>query len=453
MKSKRYLLFLLTILLVMGGLHLSARDTAEGKLQLTLDDCLKLALEQNPFYLSTLEKENEARAQLHRAASGFLPSINAQGTDILDKKVFTVEIPPMVPGGQPQRVKFDFTRTYQMSLTFSFPLFTGGRLTSGYRQASYNYQATQESIKQARQETILNVKQAFYGYLLARKFLEVAEESVSLAEKHLKNVRNLVEVGMATKFDLLRAEVQLANLQPQLIRARNGLQMSELALKNLLGLDLDQPIEIKGELAYQEVQINPEEARQKALLNRPEIHQLAYQRQMAGEMIKLARASDLPTVAIGGQLNYWSNYLNFRKNNWENYYTISLALNIPIFNGFAGQAQAAQARALARELDYSIKGLTEAIKLEVDQAILNYQQAREALLSQQKNVEQAAEAVRLAELNFSEGLATTLDVTTAQVALSQARTNYAQALYECLIALANLEKATGESISGDAADR
>lgn len=453
MKPKRYLLIILTILLIMGGLNLSARDTAEGKLQLTLEDCLKLALEQNPFYLSTLEKENEARAQLNQAASGFLPSINAQGTNILDKKVFTVEIPPMVPGGQPQRVKFDFTRTYQMSLNFSFPLFTGGRLTSGYRQASYNYQATQESIKQARQETILNVKQAFYGYLLARKFLEVAEESVSLAEKHLKNVKNLVEVGMATKFDLLRAEVQLANLQPQLIRARNGLQMSELALKNLLGLDLDQQIEIKGELEYQEVQINPEEARQKALLNRPEIHQLGYQRRMAGEMIKLARASDLPTVAIGGQINYWSNYLNLRKNNWENYYTISLALNIPIFNGFASQAQAAQAKALARQLDYSMKGLTEAIKLEVDQAILNYQQAREALLSQQKNVEQAAEAVRLAELNFSEGLATTLDVTTAQVALSQARTNYAQALYECLMALANLEKATGESISGYPADR
>ncbi|MBC7350599.1 MAG: TolC family protein [Candidatus Aminicenantes bacterium] len=453
MKAKSYWLFILTIFLVLAGLNLSAQETVEGKLQLTLDDCLKLALEQNPFYLSTLEKENEARAQVHQAAAGFLPSINAQGTDILDKKVFTVEIPSMVPGQPPQRVKFDFTRTYQMSLNFSFPLFTGGRLTSGYRQASYNYQATQESIKQARQETILNVKQAFYGYLLARKFLEVAEESVNLAEKHLKNVRNLVEVGMATKFDLLRAEVQLANLQPQLIRARNGLQMSELALKNLLGLDLNRQIEIKGELAYQEVQINPEEARQKALLNRPEIHQLGYQRRMAGEMIKLARASDLPTVAIGGQINFWSNYLNFRKNNWENYYTISLALNIPIFNGFASQAQAAQAKALARQLDYTMKGLTEAIKLEVDQAILNYQQAREALLSQQKNVDQAAEAVRLAELNFSEGLATTLDVTTAQVALSQARTNYAQALYECLMALANLEKATGESISGYMADR
>jgi len=449
MRFRKYLISALSILLALGWLNLVAQETGVKKLELTLNDCLRLALQQNPFYLSTQEKEGEARAQVRQAVSRFFPALNAQGTDILDKKVFTVEIPSMVPGQPPQRVKFDFTRTYQMSLSFSMPIFTGGRLASGYKQANYNLLATQESIKQNRQETIFNVKRAFYGYLLARKFQEVAQESVDLAEKHLANVKNLYEVGMATKFDLLRAEVQLANLQPQLIRAKNSLDMAELALKNLLGLDLTQPVEIKGDLSFQEVQINPDEALQKALLNRPELHQLSYQRQMIGEMIKLARANDLPSLAIGGQLNYWANNLNFKKNNWENYYTISLALNIPIFNGFTNQAQAAQAKAMARELEYSLKGVTESIKLEVQQAILSYQQAKEALLSQEKNVEQAQEAVRLAELNFSEGLATTLDVTSAQVALSQARTNYAQALYDCLVALAELEKATGESSFGD----
>ncbi|HEK85420.1 MAG: TolC family protein [Candidatus Saccharicenans sp.] len=449
MKVKKRWLLILTFFMVLGGNALMGQTAETQKMELTLNDCLRLALEKNPFYLSAQEKENEARAQVHQAVSGFLPSLNAQGTDILDKKVFTIEIPPMYPGQQPQRVKFDFTRTYQMSLSFSVPIFTSGRLMSGYKQANYNLLSTQESIRQNRQETILNVKKAFYGYLLARKLQEVAQESVDLAEKHLTNAKNLFEVGMATKFDLLRAEVQLANLQPQLIRAKNSLQVAELALKNLLGLDLNQPVEIKGELAFQDVQPNLDEAIQKALINRPELHQLSYQRQMAGEMFKLARANNLPSVGLGGSLNYWSNSLSFKKNNWENYYTISLVLNIPIFNGFANQAQAAQAQAIARELDYSLRGITESIKLEVRQAILNYQQAKEALLSQGKNVEEAQEAVRLAELNFSEGLATTLDVTSAQVALSQARTNYAQALYDCLIALAELEKATGESSFGE----
>lgn len=441
-KSVALVLMIFLFVTLSSGL---AQEEQGKVLELTLQDCLKLALERNPYYLAAQAKEDEARAQVRQAVANFFPSMSAQGTDILDKKVFTVEIPPMYPGQQPQRVKFDFTRTYQMSLSFSVPIFTSGKLLSGYKQAQYNYQATRESINQARQETIFNVKRAFYGYLLARRFVEVAEESVTLAEKHLANVKNLYEVGMATKFDLLRAEVQLSNLKPQLIRARNSLDVAELALKNLIGLDLNQPVRIAGELSFEDREINPEEALQKALANRPELHQLNYQRQMAHEMFKLARAADLPTVAIGGTLNYWANNLNFRKNTWENYYTISLVLNVPIFNGFANQAQAARATALSRQLEYSIRGLTENIKMEVQQAILNYQQAKEALRSQEKNVEQAEEAVRLAELNFSEGLATTLDVTTAQVALSQARTNYAQALYDCLMALAQLEKATGES--------
>jgi Outer membrane protein len=240
MNKKKYGLWILIIFLALSWASLSAQTTESKKLELTLDDCLRLALKQNPFYLSTREKESEAKAQVHEAVSNFFPSLNGQGTDILDKKVFTIEIPPMIPGQQPQRVKFDFTRTYQMSLSFSVPIFTAGRLMSGYKQANYNLLATQESIRQNRQETILNVKKAFYGYLLARKFQDVAQESVDLAEKHLTNVKNLYEVGMATKFDLLRAEVQLANLQPQLIRAKNNLQLAELALKNLLGLDLNQ---------------------------------------------------------------------------------------------------------------------------------------------------------------------------------------------------------------------
>lgn len=448
MRLWKALASILLLLLVLSSAG-QAQENEKSALELTLQDCLKLALEKNPYFLATRAKEDEARAQVRQAVANFFPSLSAQGTDILDKKVFTVEIPPMYPGQQPQRIKFDFTRTYQMSLSFSVPIFTSGKLLSGYRQAQYNYQATQESIEQARQETIFNVKKAFYGYLLARRFVEVAEESVDLAEKHLTNVKNLYEVGMATKLDLLRAEVQLANLKPQLIRARNSLEVAELALKNLLGLDLNQPIKIKGELSFEDQKIDLEEAVRKALVNRPELHQLNYQRQMAHEMFKLARAADLPTLAIGGTLNYWANNLNFRKNTWENYYTISLVLNVPIFNGFANQAQAARAMAMSRQLEYSLKGITENIKLEVQQAVLNYQQAKEALLSQEKNVEQAAEAVRLAELNFSEGLATTLDVTSAQVALSQARTNYAQALYDCLMALAQLEKATGESSFGE----
>lgn len=428
------------------GLALAAPGHSQEKLVLTLDECLRLALSGNPFVLATKEREAAAEAQVRDAASRFFPSVNGQGSDILDKKVFTLEFPSFVPGEPPQRVKFDFTKTYQFTLAFSMPIFTGGRLISGFKQASYNLKATRETIRQSQQETVFSVKKVFYGYLLARDFAAVAGEAVALAEKHAANVKNLYDAGLASKFDLLRSEVQVANLKPQLIRARNSLELGELALKNLLGLDLARPVEVRGELGVVPLDLNIEEAVVRALRQRPELSQLDFQRRMAAEMVKIARGSGLPSVAIGGAYNFWSNNFNFRNKNWESYYTISLNLNVPIFNGFASHAQVSQSKAVLRELELSGKGLAETIKLEVRQAVLNYGQAKESLSSQEKNVEEAAEAVRIAELNYAEGLATGLDVSTAQVALSQAKTNRSQALYDCVISLAQLDKALGKNV-------
>jgi len=427
-------------LAVMGGA--AGLSVAQEKIALTLEDSLKLALRQNPFYLAEKAKEDQASAMVREAFANFLPSVNAQGTHILDKKVMTVEMPSLF-GMPAQKFKLDFTRDYQLALTFSVPLYAGGRIQSGYKQANFNLEATREAIRQSMQDTVFNVKKAFYGYLLARKFVDVAQEAVDLAEKHLKNVKSLFEVGMASRFDLLRSEVQASNLKPQLIRARNGLNTAELGLKTLLGLDLKQPIEVKGELSYQAFEADTDANVSQALASRPELVQLNYQKQMAAEMVKMARAAYVPSLAVGGQYNYWGNQFNFKKDNWESYYSINLVLNVPLFNGFVNSAKLGESKAMLKQLDYSQKGLTEMVKFEVHDAVLNLGQAKESLLSQEKNVEQAQEAVRIAELNYKEGLATNLDVSSAHVALSQARTNHSQALFDCALALAQLEKAIG----------
>ena len=248
---------------------------------------------------------------------------------------------------------------------------------------------------------------------------------------------------MASKFDLLRSEVQVANLKPQLIKARNNLKIAELSLKTLLGLDLSQPIEIKGYLTYEPFEPDLEESVSKAMLKRPEISQIKYQKQMAGQGLKLARASNLPSLAVSATYNFWADQLNFRKDTWQSFYTVNLVFTVPLFNGFATSARVAQSKAMIKELGFTQKGLIDIIKFEVRRAILRLQEAKESLLSQEKNVEQAQESLRIAELNFSEGLATTLDISSAQAALSQAKTNYSQALYDYVMSLAELDKAMG----------
>ncbi|MBM3285203.1 MAG: TolC family protein [Candidatus Aminicenantes bacterium] len=416
---------------------------AQQKMTLTLEKSLSLALSQNPFYLASQERVEGAQSRLRQAAAQFFPSLNASALQNLDEKVFVLEFPSFIPGGQPQRVAVDFTRDYQVSISFNLPLFTGGRLTSGFRQAQYNLCSTRESVRQTNQETVFNVKQGFYGYLLAVELVEVSEEALNLAEKLLQHVRNMVEVGMASRLDLLRAEVRVANLKPSVLQARNNVAVAELSLKTILGLDLSQPVEVVGEMAYQPVEVNLDESLRTALANRPELNQVEYQKKMAEEMVKIARAASLPTIAVSGNYNYWADHLNFRKDTWQNFYAFNLVLNIPVFNGFSASAQVAEARARIREIEHTEKGIGEGIKFEVESALLTLNQARESLLSQEKNIEQAQESVRVAELNYTEGLATILDVDAAQVALSEARINYLRALYEYTVSLALLEKAMG----------
>ena len=430
------------ILIVLLTLWIVQFSFPQEKMTLTLEESIRLALFQNPYHLAVEERVETARAQVREAAAGFLPSLNAQGLHTLDEKLFELEFPDPITG-QSQRISVDFTRDYQFSLSLSLPLYTGGRLTSGFKQAKYSLLSSEEAARQSEHITVFSAKAAFYGCLLAEDFVRVAEEAVEVAEKHFNNVKRLYEVGMASKFDLLRSEVELANLKPQLIKSRNNLKIAELNLKTLLGLDLSQPIEIKGELKFELFEPDLETSIDTALVNRPELSQLSYQKKMAGEMLKLARASRLPTVALSGTYNYWADRLNFEEDTWQNYYTVNLALTIPLFNGFSTSAKVAQSKAMIKELDLTSKGLVDMVKFEVRQALLRLDEAKESLLSQEKNVEQAEESLRIAEINFAEGMVTTLDVSSVQAALTQARTNYSQALYDYVMSLAQLDKAMG----------
>lgn len=425
------------------ALAVAAPAQEPERMSLTLEDCLRLALEKNPMHLATLEKIGGARSQLRQAASGFFPQLTASGLYTMDEKLFSLEFPSFIPGQPPQRVALDFTKDYQFSMSLTIPLFTGGRLVSGFKQAQDNLKSAQETVRQSRQDTIYNVTGSFYGFLLAKEFVAVSEEALALAEKHFQNVKNLYEVGMASKFDLLRAEVQVTNLMPSLLRARNGLIQAEAGLKTLLGLDLEQPVAFTGAMEYSPLEPDLESCTAQALLNRPELNQMLYQKRMASEMVKMSRAVGLPTVAISGAFNYWADAFNFQKNNWQDYYSINLVVSLPLFTGFSTAAQVGQSKALLRELEQTHKGMVDMVKLEVRQAILNLNHARETLRSQEKNVEQAEESVRIAELNYSEGLATSLDVSSVQVALAQAKTNRSQALYDYVMSLAQLRRAMG----------
>jgi outer membrane protein TolC len=426
-----------------GLLILVQAAFSQEKMTLTLDKSVRIALSQNPGHLASEERVDAAYSQLREAAAGFMPSLNAQGLHTLNEKSMELEFPSFVPGEPPQRVEIDFTRDFQFSMSLTLPLYTGGRLTSGFKQAKYNLESSREAVRQSKQLTVFNTKRAFYGHLLAKEFVTVAEEAVRVAEENLENVKNMYEVGMATKMDLLRSEVRLTNMQPQVIAAKNNLRISELNLKIILGMDLSQPVEIQGSLSYEPWEPDLEECIKTALVQRPEMRQFDFQRKMAGEALKFNQAGYLPTLAVSGSYSFWADKLNFKGDTWSSFYAVNLVLTIPIFNGFKESAQIARSKAMIREIELNKKALLDAVELEVRQAVLRLGEAKETLVSQEKNTEQAKESLRISQLNFSEGMATTLDVISAEAAYSQAQVNYSQALYSYAVAVAELDRAMG----------
>ncbi len=428
---------------LLGLVFLGNTAFSQEKLILTLDDSIGLALAQNPFHLATEKREDTAEAQVREARAGFFPSLNAQGTATLDEKVFELEFPSFEPGQPPQRVEMDFTRDYQFSMQLNIPLFTSGRLTSGYRMANYNLRSTQEGTRLSRQMTIYNAKSAFFGILLFKDYVQVAEAALADAEKLFNYVKIQHEVGLASQFDLLRSEVRMVNLKPQVIQARNNLKIMELKLKTILGLDHVREIELEGKLEYTPVELSLEASLESALQYRPELQQMRYQKMIAGENLKLARSVGLPSLGVSGQFSYWADKLKFGSNTWEDFYTVNLVLNIPIFNGLSTLARMGQAKAQIKEIEFNAKGVLDRVMFEVRQAILKVEEAKETLLSQEKNVEQAQESLRIAELNYAEGLITILDIGQAQTALTQARVNHSQALFNYMLALAEVDRAAG----------
>ncbi|MGZ5454835.1 MAG: TolC family protein, partial [Candidatus Aminicenantales bacterium] len=118
---------ILVMLAALGPAFLAAQEPPPA-IVLTLDEAVAMALRQNPFFLATQEREMQAKSQVRSAVSRFLPSLEAQGTNTLDEKLFVLEFPSLVPGQPPQRISIDFTKNYQTALSFSLPLFAGGRL-------------------------------------------------------------------------------------------------------------------------------------------------------------------------------------------------------------------------------------------------------------------------------------------------------------------------------------
>ena len=409
---------------------------------MTLDDCIAKALEANPGVLDAREALSQAGSGVKEARSGYLPSLSLTGSYNFMEETQTVGFPDPITG-RTQEFKLDFTRDYVFQVFASQPLYTGGRVASSYRIAKESQEIARTDLTRAKKEIVLNVVQSFYGLLLAREAVGVAQEAVETAEEFLRVVKARYETGEASSFEVMRAEVEVSNLQPVLIAAKNGVALSELGLKNAMGVSQDTEIEFVGSFEIPEFGVTLDTALETALSERPEIKAVTLQKEIAEASLGLAKSGRMPSLSLDLNYDVRTDEITFDSDELEDTYAGYLRLSFPLFDGLRTKARISTAMSELRRADIARRNLEDAIELEVRAAFLEIEAAEERLRSQEKNVEMAGEGLEIANERYLQGYATNLEVLDSQLALNTARQNRLQAVHDYNLAIAKLKKAMG----------
>jgi outer membrane protein TolC len=421
---------------------------------LTIEQCLDLALRQNPSVLKAKQELQRVRGLVVEARSALVPQLTASGHyNQVDKNAIDVpSVPgfPSVPGLT--AISRNQERPWAAQIEVSQLVYSGGRASGNLRVARLSDQIAALGFQGTVADTILAVRKAFYQILLNKAQVTVREQSVKLLEQQLEDAQHRFDAGTVPRFDVLRAGVELANAKPRLIRAQNDLRLSRETLVKLLAIDPPgkrtefTAINFVGELAYEYRIWDLPTALSKALNQRPELQQAGKRVTASQESIKVASSGYQPQVSVFGNYGVhdspFENDLDSTVHGW----TVGAQASWSVFDGMLTHGKVLEARAQSEQAELDYEDTRRGVELDVRQAFSDYLQAVELFQAQEKTVEEAEESLRLAEARFRAGTGTQLDVLSAQTALTEARSNKIQALYDYNVADATLDRVTGGTV-------
>jgi outer membrane protein TolC len=418
-------------------------DTRVAKpISLSLHESISIALKNNRQILITQEGKNRAKGQLKEANAQLYPwlTANASYRRIDEVTKFSADGLSITIGA---------LNNYRTELSLQQPLYTGGRIHSGIKLAQLGIQYTDEDFRNAEESVIFLTTKAYYDILLAREMMETDRRSLEVTQAHLDDVTKKHTRGVVSNYDLLRAKVQVANINALYLKSVNSLHLARTYFINILGLPLEQDedhLELTDKFVYEPTEAQIEEkVLTEAFQNRSDIAQVRLRVEMQKQNLALARAEAGPTLALFGN---WGgeqpSQKVFGEDVWKDYWSTGATLSLPLFEGWRIKGRVIQEKSVLRQAQLSQRDIEEKVRLEVRQSLLNLKDAEELVKSQQENVKQAEEGLRLAQLGYEQGVYTQLEVMDAQMALDSARKNMAEALYAHMLAKVMLRKAMGK---------
>jgi len=415
-----------------------AAQTATRK---TLAECIAIAIARHPDLRAAQFAADVGRAQTWEAISSALPQVNASYSAQRRHTSPTASTGAQI-GGRTNTFSF-----YSTGLTFSQILFDFGQSLYAIRAAQATERSLQADVTTARETVIFDVKQGYFNLLQARRLLAVADENVRDNQKHLDLAQGRLDVGVATRFDVTQAEVQLANAELSQVTARNNVAVARETFRNALGLDEPLEFEIEDTLDVHDVSIDPDKAVEIAYEHRPEIQSIELQQKSLSDQITAQRLSYLPTITGNGNYGYSGSDYPLQ-NNW----TLGAAVNLSVFNGGLTTARIDADKASLSRLEAQEQSLRHQVSLAVRQAALNLAQAADSIRVSEKGLQSARENLAIAEGQYAAGVGNIIALTDAEAGLITAEGNNVQALAGYKNAIAALEQATAQSFTPDLPD-
>ena len=468
-----------------GGATTSRNGTISGGKvpTFTLDQAILTALQRNPTLLNAEQEIKRTKGVIIQVRAQVLPQVNARANyewidpNLSGARIFgtTAGGTGTTPGGTtgaaslfespPSQVRDIQTPlaaptttpiqnvqqtdvSYAISVLGSQLIFNGTSFPQ-IRGTFFQRDSAYFGFRNILDQLIATVKTQFYQIVVNRELVSVNEESVHLLEAQLKDQQNRFEAGTVPRFNVLQAEVALYNQLPLLITAQNNLRISKITLAKNLGLDFqpgrgeNPPLEVVGQMPYVPRSISLASAIEMGKERRPFLKQARANVLNQKQQVRAAAGQWLPTVTATGGGEWVSSPTNSSFGDISKGWLAEVQGSIPIWDSGAIAGQVIQQRALLFEAKNTYDDDVRQVELEIQQAYSNLLQNRELIQSQEKNVEQAEEALRLAKARLDAGAGTQLDVLNAQVQLLTAQSTRLQALFGYNSSLAEFDRATG----------
>ena len=423
---------------------------AKNARKLSIDDAVQLALQKNPQILTAISAIRQASGNFITVRAGLLPQLGIAGP----ATAFQWQ-QPQLANGQMSPLSKSFgslnptanSDSWNIQFQGTQLLYDGGKTIANTVAAKFSEQIAYYSLRQTIDATIATVIQQFYQVVLDRALVVANQQQVALYQTQVTDQQSRYDAGTVPRFNVLQAQVQLANALPPLIQAKNNLRVALFTLVTTIGLDypniqnIEIPFDVNGTLAYIPRKVDSNASIHTALLRNPQLKAERQNILVAAKQISAAIAGWLPTISANGGYQVQSyNYDSSLQSTVEGWF-FGVTGNWAIFDGLATYGNVKQAKATMMSYKTAYDNGVRQVILSVQQAISNLQEASETIESQKATVEQAVEALRLSRERLDAGAGVQLDVINAQVQLLQAQTSVLNAYYSYISAMSQYDQA------------